>query len=632
VYFVPWWLIVLLRFQGGKHLLKIVGLVILCNGFFWGCEKRNKPATDPVDVPKWAKEAIWYQIFPERFNNGDANNDPQLADIRGSWPHDLESPYAISAWTGDWYALQSWEDKSRGFYYHVQRRRYGGDLQGILDKLDYLSELGINAIYFNPLFESPSLHKYDGATYHHIDDNFGPNPKRDREIISNESPDNPATWKWTTADSLFLKLVKECHRRNIKVIIDGVFNHVGLNFWAFQDVVQNQQNSRYLNWFTINRWDDPDTPENEFDYKGWFGVKELPELREDRNGLVAEARQYIFDSVKRWMDPNNDGDPSDGIDGWRLDVADMVGTAFWRDFRRLVRGINPEAYLVGEVWWEDWGNNKMFNASPWLNGDTFDAVMNYRWAQEVIHFFVDRKNKITASQFDKRLKKLRSDYPQEVNYALMNVMDSHDTDRLSSQIVNPDDDYDHRDNPKDNPEYNVRKPTGEEIQTQKLIALFQMTYVGAPVIYYGDEAGMWGADDPDSRKPMLWPDRQYDQEVSHPFGKYRPADDNQFNWELFNYYKKLISIRQEHSSLQIGEIETLFTNDDKDVYVFRRFSGSESLIIALNNSDSSQTIFLSVDRLGSKTSWTDLLTQKSFQVAGKILKLDIPKVTGLILI
>lgn len=612
--------------------LKIIGLVVLCLLFFWDCEKRNQLTTDQVNIPGWAKEAIWYQIFPERFNNGDPNNDPQLEDLKGSWPHDSESPYAISSWTGDWYASQSWEDKSKGFYYHVQRRRYGGDLQGIVDKLDYLSELGINAIYFNPLFESPSLHKYDGATYHHIDDNFGPNPKRDREISSNERPDNPATWKWTTADSLFVKLVEECHRRNIKVIIDGVFNHVGLNFWAFQDVVQNQQKSRYLNWFTINSWDDPDTPENEFDYQGWFGVKELPEIREDQNGVVAEARKYIFDSVKRWMDPNNDGDPSDGIDGWRLDVADMVSKAFWRDFTKLVKRINPEAYLVGEVWWEDWSNNKMFNSRPWLEGDIFAAVMNYRWAQEVIHFFVDRKNKITAFEFNRRLRDLRDDYPEDVNYVLMNLMDSHDTDRLASQIVNPDDVYDHRDNPRDNPEYNVRKPTEEEIQTQKLIALFQMTYVGAPMIYYGDEAGMWGADDPDCRKPMLWPDRQYDQEVSHPFGKYRPADDNRFNWDLFNHYKKLINIRQQHPSLQIGEIETLLTNDDKDVYVFRRFSGSKSLIVVLNNSDSSQTLSLSVDKLGSKTSWTDLLTKKYFQVDGKILKLKIHKITGLILI
>jgi glycosidase len=598
---------------------------------FFACKEKSNLSTLDVQVPSWAKSAIWYQIFLERFHNGDSKNDPQLQDIKGAWPHDLESPYSLSSWTGDWYALQSWEDESQGFYYHVQRRRYGGDLQGVIKKLDYLQDLGINAIYFNPLFESPSLHKYDSSTYHHIDDNFGPNPKKDREIISTEIPNEPASWKWTTADSLFLKLIKESHRRKIKVIIDGVFNHVGLNFWAFQDVLKNQEKSEFTDWFTIKRWDDPNTFENEFDYNGWFGVKELPEIREDQNGLVPEARKYIFSEAKRWMDPNNDGDPSDGIDGWRLDVADMVGNPFWRDFRKLVKSINPEAYLVGEVWWEDWANNKMFNARPWLEGDIFDAVMNYRWAKEVIHFFVDRRNKITASEFDRRLKGLRDDYPNEVNYVLMNLMDSHDTDRLGSQIVNPDDDYDHRDSPKDNPEYKVRKTTDEEIQIQKLVALFQMTYLGAPMIYYGDEAGMWGADDPDSRKPMLWPEFNYAKEISHPFGKNRPADVNRFNWDLFNHYKRIIDIRRKHSALQVGEIETLLTDDVRDLYVFKRFDEKESLIIALNNSDQIQSAYLSVNQVDSKMRWTDLLTQQSFELKEKRLRLVIPAKSGLIL-
>ncbi len=596
-----------------------------------GCQSTQKPITPLEEVPVWAQQAVWYQIFPERFRNGDPGNDPQLQDIIGSWPHDTALPYQVSSWTGDWYALQSWESSQKDFYYHVQRRRYGGDLQGVLDKLDYLQDLGITAIYFNPLFESPSLHKYDGATFHHIDDNFGPDPDRDRSIIASEIPDQSDTWKWTTADSLFLKLIAECHRRNLRVVIDGVFNHVGLNFWAFRDVAAQQQNSRYANWFTITSWDDPATPENEFDYEGWMGVKELPEIREDKNGLVPEARDYVFQAVKRWMDPNNDGDPSDGIDGWRLDVAEKVSSAFWRQFRTHVRNINPEAYLVGEVWWEDWNNNQMFNARPWLEGDVFDAVMNYRLAAEIMHFFVDKKNKISPSEFDRRLLQLRNDYREPVNYGLLNVLNSHDTDRLASQIINYDDVYDHRDSPRDNPDYDVRKPNADEIAIQKLIAIFHMTYIGAPTIYYGDEAGMWGADDPDCRKPMLWADLTYDNEAAHPLNKPRPSDENRFNPDLFNHYKTLIAIRKAHPALQTGKIATLLTDNAKDVFVFKRFNDSEILTVVVNNSSSAQPITLATNKMGSKSGYNDLLTQQTFQSDGQNLVLEIPGKTGLIL-
>ena len=353
--------------------------------------------TTEISVPSWAKTAVWYQIFPERFRNGDPSNDPQRDDLIGSWPHEFPKNWQISDWTGDWYKLQPWESGGeRGFYFHAQHRRYGGDLQGVIDKLDYLKELGITAIYFNPLFESPSLHKYDAAAFHHIDDNFGPDAAGDKAIVNQEDPVRPETWKWTSADRLFLKLIEEAHQRGIRIVIDGVFNHVGLNFWAFRDVMKHQQASVYKDWFTIYRWDDPATPENEFEYEGWAGVKELPEIREDENGLIHPFAQHVFDVIRRWMDPNGDGNPGDGIDGWRLDVAEKVGIPFWRDFRKVAKSINPDAYLVGEVWWENWSENKMFNAAPWLQGGVFDAVMNYRWAGESFLFFAAKNTKISA--------------------------------------------------------------------------------------------------------------------------------------------------------------------------------------------------------------------------------------------
>lgn len=589
--------------------------------------------TSVSDVPSWAKEAVWYQIFPERFRNGDPGNDPTVADIAGSWPHDTPLEWHVSSWTGDWYELQPWEKKGKAdFYYHAQQRRYGGDLHGVIDELEYLKALGVNALYFNPLFESPSLHKYDAAMYHHVDNNFGPDPEGDLRIWETENPADPSTWKWTSADNLFLALIARAHELGIRVIIDGVFNHVGMTFWAFTDVVEKQRESPYVDWFMINSLDDPGTADNEFDYAGWYGVRELPEIREDANGLVRGPREHVHEIVKRWMDPNGDGDPSDGIDGWRLDVAEMVKKEFWREFRVWVREINPEAYLVGEVWWEDWENEKMFNAEPWLRGDVFDAVMNYRWAREVNHFFKDRKRKTTASEFDRRLKGLWSDYRPDVNYVLMNLMDSHDTDRLGSQIVNVDASYDKGVGVQGNPAYDVRKPNQAEIRTQKLIALFQMTCPGAPTIFYGTEAGMWGADDPDERKPMLWPDMEYAVEASHPFGKSRPADENRFNEDLFAHYQTLINLRRDHRTLSLGDFRIVLTDDERDLIAFVRSHETEKIMVVINN-DSRETHALTLPETdpAAQEQWSLLFASEGAQMVSGGTRYILPGKTGMIL-
>ncbi len=584
-------------------------LLVSCQG--------EKPQQLQVEtkVPQWAKAAIWYQIFPERFWNGDSTNDPQPEDMEGAWPYFTPPGWQNSPWTSDWFKLQPWEQRvDMGFYQIAGMRRYGGDLQGVLDRLDYLQNLGITAIYFNPLFESPSHHKYDATYYHHIDNNFGPNPQRDREIWAQEDPADPATWQWTTADSLFLKLIRECHRRGIRVIIDGVFNHVGATFWAFRDVVKNQQQSPFKDWFIIKRWDDPRTPENEFEYQGWYGVKDLPELREDENGLVEPVREHIRAVVQRWGDPNGDGDPSDGIDGWRLDVAEMVKIGFWRDFRRWVKEINPDAYLTGEVWWENWRKNKMFNAAPWLQGDVFDAVMNYRFARAVKRLIIDRKIQISVQAFVDSLQAIYHDYPRENVYVLMNLMDSHDVDRLASQIVNPDRWYDHDANPGQNPQYDVRKPTRQERRKQKLIVALQMTLPGAPMIYYGDEAGMWGGDDPDCRKPMVWPELQYEPETHHPLGKERPHDAVKFERPLFNCYKKLIHIRRDNPVLSTGDIEFFLIDNEKKMLGFTRSKGQDKIWVILNNNPNRLDYRVHFQEMGKSFSLLDLVTGKRLEV------------------
>lgn len=574
-------------------------------------------------VPEWAKKAVWYQIFPERFANGDTTNDPKGIDLAGGWPYVIPEDWHISPWTSDWYKTQPWEATNKfDFYGDAGMRRYGGDLQGVLNRLDYLQELGINAIYFNPLFESPSLHKYDASMYHHIDNNFGPYPEGDRKMWAAGNPADPASWKWTSADKLFLKLISECHKRGMKVIIDGVFNHVGNTFWAFQDVVKNQEKSPYKDWFYINSFDNPATDSNEFNYSGWYGVKDLPELREDENGLVAGPREHIHDIVKRWMDPNDDGNPADGIDGWRLDVADMVSINFWRDFRKWVKGINPQAYITGEVWWQDWNHDKMFNAAPWLQGDAFDAVMNYRFTRAVKDFVIDKKKHVSAEAFRDSIKQQERDYSKDNLYVLMNLLGSHDTERLASLIVNPDHWYDHHQNPNKRKDFDVRKPNAEEIQKQKLCAGIQMTMPGAPMIYYGDEAGMWGGDDPDCRKPMVWQDMTYETETTHPFGLKREPDPVKFDQDLFDWYKKLISIRKSDDLFSLGDLK-FFNSGNFNILIFSRKLGDEEAIVIVNSSDQSIQLDFSNPELPGKEEMTDLITEVKCPLKDKNIKTEL---------
>ena len=556
-------------------------------------------------VPQWAKKVVWYQIFPERFRNGDVRNDPTIKDIEGAYPHDATSPWQIHPWTSDWYELQPYEKQNgKDIWFNLQRRRYGGDLQGIIDKLDYIQDLGITAIYLNPIFEAPSLHKYDGATFHHVDPNFGPDPNGDREVIKKEIPDDPSTWIWTSADKLFLELVKQVHQRKMYIIIDGVFNHMGLNSWAFKDVAKNQQNSKYKDWFTIKSWDDPKAG-TKFKYEGWFGVKEIPELREDENGIVAAPKKYIFDITKRWMDPDNDGNPKDGIDGWRLDVAFCVKHPFWKDWRNHVRSINPEAYLTAEV------IDSIPVIKPYLEGDEFDAVMNYNFAFTCADYFISDKTKIKTSKFDKLLKELREAFPGGVEYVQQNLFDSHDTNRLLSHIVNRDIGS-FRDWAKyygiskgDNPKYDTRKPTEDEIRIAKLMIIFQMTYVGAPMVYYGDEIGMWGANDPDCRKPMVWADLKYENEIYSPDQtKKNKSDKVEPNNDLLVHYKNLIRIRNENPALQLGNFSTVLVDNKKELYAFSRNYKDEKIIVVINNNNKTQYAKI---KIPTNTKWIDLL-------------------------
>jgi glycosidase len=577
-------------------------------------------AADRTSPPAWAADAVWYQIFPERFRNGDPKNDPTPADIAGSWPHEAPAAgWRPHPWTSDWFKLQPWETLGdRKFYYNAQLRRYGGDLQGVLDRLDYLKRLGVTAIYLNPIFESPSLHKYDATFYHHVDNNFGPDPAGDRAVWAKENPADPSTWQWTSADRLFLTLVAECHKRGIRVVIDGVFNHTGMTFWAFEDVRRRGAASPYKDWYDVKSFDDPATPADELTYRSWFNVPELPELRDEGDTLAEGPREHIRAIVRRWMDPNGDGRPDDGIDGWRLDAADTVGHGFWRDFRSWVLAVNPDAYITAELFWEDHPHNKIYDAEPWLRGDQFDAVMNYRWAVEVKAFFVDRRTAITATELDRRLEALRRDYREETNYALQNLVDSHDTDRLASMIVNPDRLYDHKISPTDDPTYDVRAPTPSERRRQLLVATFQFAYLGAPMVYYGDEAGMWGADDPDERKPMVWDDMRYETEASHPFGLKRPADPVRFERDVFDRYAALARIRNASPALRRGTLKTVILDDERRLFGFAREGGGQRVVAVFNASERPQEVEL------LEPGGRDLLTKRVYRARGGRVRFTLP--------
>lgn len=567
--------------------------------------------------PEWAKDAIWYQIFAERFHNGDFTNDPTIETLERTWPYEIQVEWSVIPWTADWYKLQPWEEKNgQGFYYNAQLRRYGGDIQGILDKLDYLGELGINAIYLNPVFESASAHKYGASMYHHIDNNFGPDPAGDMIIWESENPDDPATWQWTAADKLFLKLIREVHARKMKIIIDGVFNHVGIPFWAFQDVRKKGRVSKYANWFVIKSFDDPRTAVDEFEYQGWYGITDLPEIWEDEDGPVEGFRDHIQAVVKRWGDPNGDSDPSDGIDGWRLDVAEMVSQSFWYDFRNWVKSVNPDAYLTGEIWWEDFSKNIMFDASPWLQGNIFDGVMNYRFSDATLKAFVDQEQQISPSELDRLLKIVR-DYPGSSPYVNQNIIGSHDTERFASMVINPDRWLDHASNLNYDKSFKVHKPSAKERQIQKTILAFQFTYLGAPYIYYGDEVGMWGADDPDCRKPMIWSEFEYEDEQSHPFNLSRIVDPVKPDMALFRFYQQLIEMRKQHLSLCRGNYRTVYLNDEKGIMAFERHLGDETVRAIFNLSENGWDIEPSEYLDGQINQWCPISV--SAPLTGKLL-------------
>ena len=537
-------------------------------------------------TPEWAKNAIWYQIMVDRFRNGSTTNDgPNTRDWRQEW-------YEPSAWEGQ---------DGQTFYSHfVFKRQCGGDLQGLRQQLPYLKSLGVNALYLLPVFQAESNHKYNATNYLHIDERIGAGGDYKATEAAEDLLD-PKTWTFNASDREFLVFLKEAKKMGFRVIIDGVWNHVGTAHPAFRDVREKGQASRFADWFSVKSWEP-------FDYEGWFGFGELPTFRKsDEHGLASESvRKHIYEVTRRWMDPDGDGDPSDGIDGWRLDVANEIPMPFWHEWCKFVRSINPDAYITGEIW---------HRADPWLDGKSFDAVMNYEFAKPAIRWALDRKNKLTASELDARLAELRLAYPSEITYVMQNLIDSHDTDRVVSMSLNPDREYNNLNREQEVQTYDASKPGEEHYRRVRLLALLQMTYVGAPMIWYGTEVGMWGSGDPNNRKPMLWKDLE-------PYGV---PGENAVMTDQLDFYRRVTALRNAHPALRTGSFRTILTDDAQDTWVFLRELDGEQVLVALNAGDKAATIDLPAS-LG--TGWKPAFGEQGHSSSEAFPKVEVPMQGG----
>jgi cyclomaltodextrinase len=354
-----------------------------------------------MTVPYWVEDTIFYQIFPDRFANGDTHNDPPNVQPWGSPP-------------------TSW-----GFQ--------GGDLRGVIDKFDYILDLGINAIYLNPIFLSTSNHRYNTVDYFKIDPRVG-----------------------TLED--FHALLATAHSNNVRVILDGVFNHCGRGFFGFNDVLENQDHSPYRDWFHVNKFPlDAYSPGKAEDYKAWWGFKSLPKFNTNNQAV----RRYLLNVARYWIEQ--------GSDGWRLDVPNEIDDdSFWLEFRESVKSINRDAYLVGEIW----------TIEPrWVGPDHFDGLINYPLRDAVLDFL--NGGFISAAGFADQVEGILKRYLHENAYAMYVTLGSHDTERIYTRL-------------------------NGDLNKLKLAYSFIFAYPGAPAIYYGDEIGMTGGKDPECRGAFTW--------------------------------------------------------------------------------------------------------------------------------
>ena len=428
---------------------------------------------DLYEEEKWLQESIIYQIFPDRFCNGDNSKN-----IEGtlSWGKGKVNTKSM----------------------------YGGDLRGVIEKLSYLKELGVNLIYLTPVFKSTTNHKYNTRDYFDIDPQFG---------TINEARE----------------LVEKAHNNGIKIIFDAVFNHSGSDFFAFKDLIKNQQQSKYKDWYFIDSW--PVSQAKDKYYTFANGCENMPKLNTNNE----EVKEYLLSVGEYWI-------KEIGIDGWRLDVCDEVGHGFWRAFRKRIKNANKNTIIIGEI---------MHEANSFLKGDQLDGIMNYPFKNAIIDFF--GKNIINAREFLDIMAENRVLYMDSIIRQMWNLIGSHDTKRIYNEC-----------------EGNINKI--------KLAIAYQFLYIGVPYIYYGDEIGLDGEDDPDNRKCMIW-------------------DEENQNKDLLNFYKMMIKLRKANKELIYGDFEEIYCKDD--LLAFKRVLKDTNILVLFNNSDKDEAIELNLNCKGT---------------------------------
>lgn len=402
---------------------------------------------DIIKPPKWAEETVWYQIFPARFCRGSKS------------PHDKD----LLPWAPSDHKVKNEE-------------RYGGNLAGIIEKLPYLEDLGINGLYLNPINLSHSQHKYDTTDYLKVDPEFG-----DEKTLT--------------------KLVKEAHARNMHVMLDGVFNHSGWDFFAWQDVIKNRENSRYKDWYMINDFNFKDKPCDNSD-KGYFFAFAFSDYMPKLNTNNPEVREYICSVCETWVKKYD-------IDALRLDVANELSHKFCRQLKERMQAIKPDFFIVGEVW---------NNSQPWLRGTEFDSVINYPLRTAIYHFAAHQEKDVRF--LEEELNKCLTQYARQTERVLINQMDSHDTIRL------------------------ISRTSGNKDGTLLQFSLI-LTLPGAACMYYGTEILLPGGEDPDCRRCMPW------EEI----------ENGDFD-EALSFMKKLVHLRREHPALRSDDFEFKYMSND----------------------------------------------------------------------
>jgi glycosidase len=424
--------------------------------------------------------------------------------------------------------------------------------------------------------------------------------------------------------------------------MDYSWNHTGRDFWAMNDIRKNGMRSKYFDWYNIIEFDDPNTPADEFKYEGWGGKNTfMPVFRKDiippddkvmpiEGNLHSESlKAHIFDVTKRWLDPDKDGNPSDGVDGFRLDVAGEVPMGFWRDYRKVVRSVNPEAYLIGEIWWLEWPD-KLLDPKIYLEGDQYDAIMNYRWFRVARGFFGQAEPVLTPTGFVSEIERIDNGISTDNLQVMMNVTATHDSPRLSTSLFNKTLDK-YKAKPSDNPDYKINKPDELTKKEQMLLLIHQFTFIGAPHIWNGDEVGMWGADDPDCRKPIVWDDIKYEDEKGNynPL-KIRPTDAVKPDTALISFYKKLILLRKENPLLVYGDLNFTVADDQKMILAYNRRMGNDEIIVVFNRSVNQQTVKVPAK---NDSEYNEILSAvtRSFKSTDNVIELNLQPLTAVVL-